>query len=94
MFVSIGKGWNVTDNRLDGRSLAVILEKRANAAGIPSFSPHDVRRTMATHLLDKGVDLGTVQQMLGHANVATTLLYDRRGESAKQKAALVLQVVK
>ena len=92
MFVAIGKGGRITGNRLDGRSLAVVLEKRASEAGIPTFSPHDVRRTTATHLLDKGIDLGTVQKMLGHANVSTTLLYDRRGEKAKQKAALVLEM--
>ncbi len=45
---------------------------------------------MATHLLDRGIDIGTVQQMLGHKHVATTLLYDRRGQKAKQKAAKVL----
>jgi site-specific recombinase XerD len=93
MFVAIGKGGRITGNRLDGRSLAVILEKRAKDAGISSFSPHDLRRTTATHLLDKGIDLGTVQKMLGHAHVSTTLLYDRRGESAKKQAALVLKVV-
>ena len=94
LFVAIEKGGKVTDNRLDGRSLAVILRKRAEEAGIPAFSPHDLRRTTATHLLDKGVDIGTVQKMLGHLHVATTLLYDRRGEKAKQKAGEVLEMVR
>lgn len=94
LFVAIGKGGHVTENRLDGRSLAVILRKRAQEAGIPAFSPHDLRRTTATHLLDRGIDIGTVQQMLGHAFVSTTLLYDRRGERAKQKAAHELHLVK
>jgi integrase/recombinase XerD len=90
VFVSIGKGGRITENRLDGRSLAEILRKRSEEAGIARFSPHDLRRTTATHLLDRGVDIGTVQQMLGHRHVATTLLYDRRGERAKQKAAKIL----
>ena len=90
VFVAIGKGGKVTDNRLDGRSLAVILCRRAEEAGIPVFSPHDIRRTTATHLLDRGIDIGTVKEMLGHRHVATTLLYDRRGEKAKQKAARIL----
>ena len=90
VFVAIGKGGKITNNRLDGRSLAEILRRRAEEAGIQPFSPHDIRRTTATHLLDRGVDIGTVQQMLGHRHVATTLLYDRRGEQAKQKAAKIL----
>ena len=94
VFVAIGKGGKVTDNRLDGRSLAVILCRRAEEAGIPVFSPHDIRRTTATHLLDRGIDIGTVKEMLGHRHVATTLLYDRRGEKAKQKAAHELYLVK
>jgi site-specific recombinase XerD len=94
VFVAIGKGGKITENRLDGRSLAELLKKRAEEAGIPLFSPHDIRRKTATHLLDKGIDIGTVQQMLGHRHVATTLLYDRRGEKAKQKAAHELHLVK
>jgi site-specific recombinase XerD len=93
VFVAIVKGGRVTENRLDGRSLAEILKRRAERAGIPLFSPHDVRRTTATHLLDRGIDIGTVQQMLGHRHIATTLLYDRRGERAKQKAAKMLFIL-
>ena len=92
IFVAINKGGNITDSRLDGRSLAEILRRRAEQAGIPQFSAHDVRRTTATHLLDRGIDIGTVQQMLGHRHVATTLLYDRRGEKAKRKAVKVLVI--
>ena len=43
VFVSIAKGRKVTGNRLDGRSLAEILRRRAEEAGIAPFSPHDVR---------------------------------------------------
>jgi site-specific recombinase XerD len=88
--VAINKSGKITENRLDGRSLAEILRRRAQEADIKPFSPHDLRRTTATHLLDKGIDIGVVQQMLGHKFVATTLLYDRRGETAKEKAAKVL----
>jgi integrase/recombinase XerD len=93
LFVAIAKGGRITNHRLDGRSLGVVLNKRAEQAGIALFSPHDLRRTTATHLLDRGVDLSVVQQMLGHAHISTTVLYDRRGEKAKQKAAEVLKVV-
>lgn len=92
VFVAVNKGGNIAKHRLDGRSLAEVLRKRARGAGVEPFSPHDMRRTTATHLLDRGIDIGTVQQMLGHRHVATTLLYDRRGERAKQKAAAVVAI--
>lgn len=48
--------------------------------GIEGLSTHDLRRTCATRRLDAGVDLGTVQNVLGHADPKTTRRYDRRGE--------------
>jgi site-specific recombinase XerD len=43
-----------------------------------SFGPHALRATAATNALDRGADLGKVQEWLGHANVSATRLYDRR----------------
>ena len=57
-----------------------VSRKHANAAGIDgqSFGPHALRATAATNALDRGADSGNVQEWLGHANVSTTRLYDRR----------------
>ena len=58
--------------------------KHAKAAGIDgtSFGPHALRATAATNALDRGADLGKVQEWLGHANVSTTRLHERRRSRA------------
>jgi integrase len=68
-----------------------VLRKYALAAGVKlgNFGPHALRATAATNALDRGADLGKVQEWLGHANVSTTRLYiypprSRRGEPSRQ----------
>ncbi|RYX81102.1 integrase [bacterium] len=92
LFLPIHRSGKIFDERLTDQSILAMLQRRALGAGIRSFSPHDLRRTFISDLLDAGADIATVQKLAGHSNVQTTARYDRRGEVAKQKAASLLHI--
>lgn len=92
LFVGVNKGGRLEWRRLTDAAVRVVVVKRARQAGVSAFSPHDLRRSFVSDLLDAGADVSAVAGLAGHASVGTTTRYDRRGEKSKQRAAALLHI--
>jgi site-specific recombinase XerD len=79
--------------RLSDQTIYYLIDKRALQAGlVKKTTPHDMRRTFVSDLLDVGVDLSTVSKMAGHEDTNTTMRYDRRSSKVMQEAAEKLDI--
>jgi site-specific recombinase XerD len=87
-----GRGRPLVNRRMTDQAVLLLLRRRATQAKVATFTPHDLRRSFISDLLDAGADMVTVQKLAGHANVQTTARYDRRGEEAKRRAVELLRV--
>jgi site-specific recombinase XerD len=93
LFVPLKRGGTLRfGGRLSPQSIYFLLKVRAKRAGVKPFTPHDLRRTFVSRLLDAGVDIAIVAKMAGHSNIQTTARYDRRPEETKQRAAKLLKI--
>lgn len=68
---------NLRGGRLTRQGIWGLIKEAADRAGVQGVSPHSFRHSFATHLLEGGADIRTVQELLGHASVATTQIYTK-----------------
>ncbi|ELU9400823.1 site-specific integrase [Salmonella enterica] len=87
LFSRIQRNGKVASQPLTTTGLTGILADLQQTSGIARFTPHDMRRTFITCLLEQGVDINTVRQLAGHSDISTTTRYDCRGESMKISAS-------
>lgn len=92
LFTPVHRAGRLRIAPLSPQAIYKLLLARAEQACIPPFSPHDLRATLAGDLLDAGADIAAVKDLLGHASVNTTMIYDRRGERKKKKVASLVHV--
>ncbi|HBR4207706.1 TPA: site-specific integrase [Klebsiella pneumoniae] len=91
LFSRIQRNGKTATQSLTTTGLTGILAELQQTAGIARFTPHDMRRTFITRLLEQGVDINTVRQLAGHSDISTTTRYDYRGEEMKISASQQLK---
>lgn len=77
---------NKKGNRLSEQSVRCRLRSYAAQAGLPTITPHMFRHSLATLLLEEGVDIRFIQNLLGHSSIATTQIYASVQEQGQRKA--------
>ncbi|KTS18545.1 integrase [Pantoea dispersa] len=87
LFSRIQRNGKVVSQPLTTTGLTGILAELQQTSIIARFTPHDMRRTFITLLLEQGVDINTVRQLAGHRDISTTTRYDCRGDSMKISAS-------
>jgi site-specific recombinase XerD len=86
LFCRIRKEGVITTERLTDQAVYYVMKRLIALTGVENFSPHDLRGSFISFLLDNGQDIKTVADIVGHADVRTTAGYDRRGEKRKKLA--------
>ncbi|WP_342750736.1 tyrosine-type recombinase/integrase [Termitidicoccus mucosus] len=80
---------NRVGKRLSDQSIRLIVKQTAAASGTGNITPHMFRHTLATQLLEQGVDLRHIQRLLGHSSITTTTIYAQVSDRSQRESLLV-----
>ena len=80
--------FNVRGDKLTRQGISYIIKKYADTVNLDHVTPHVIRHSKAMHLLQSGVNLIYIRDLLGHSDVSTTEIYARADETMKRKALL------
>ena len=93
LFCRILRGGHVRPQKsISTNTILNIVKERAHRAGLGHLSPHDLRRTCITLLLEADFDISEVSDYVGHSSISSTQRYDYRDETAQREAAAVLDI--
>ncbi|KJV33262.1 MULTISPECIES: site-specific integrase [Pantoea] len=92
LFSRIQRNVKAASSSLTTTGLTGILAELQHTSGIVRFTPHDMRRTFITRLLEQGVDINTVRQLAGHRDISTTTRYDLRNKATLGNASKSLSI--
>ena len=87
LFNRVRKGGKIVPQGISGTAVTDLIIKRYTSTGLKRLTPHDLRRTFITHLLEKGEDLFVVSDCARHASISTTQTYDMRNKESRKLAA-------
>ncbi|MBA0035570.1 site-specific integrase [Pantoea sp. BIGb0393] len=92
LFSRIQRNGKAVSSSLTTTGLTGILAELQQTSDIARFSPHDMRRTFITRLLDQGVDINIVRQLAGHRDISTTIRYDFRNKVTQCNASKSINI--
>lgn len=93
LFNPISKGGRTQPRQLSSTGVTHILQRAAVELDVEPFAPHDTRRTFATKMFAAGVDAFKIQEMLGHASIKTTMIYNLVDENLVRDALVSVDLV-
>lgn len=92
LFCRVWKNGKVDAHRISTQAIYNIVREWAGRSGLGKLTPHDLRRSFITRLLESNVDINTVSQLVGHSDISTTSRYDLRVFNMRELAEHIIPI--